>query len=391
VTRVEIYARSVPGGSPRPIKEQIVLKENLVDTVDVKPPVKADDSTPPDTTAAPASTKPDDTRPGTGDVVTFSEELPTAAPLPLPALKGKAAQAAAHAARARAGAVTPPAAGGAAAPPGQATTGAATGGATTSAGTTAAGVASAAQGAAAAANPAGAANAPKLEAAPPAPPTRYFWIQAIAPHGQIGPPPDLVAVPLTDPPAAPAGPKIDYNEKTLTLTWQPAADSQTFRIYQVDAKGTEKDGRPLNETPLKTASYEAPVVFDQEICFEVRAVELRGVAAVESEPTSPACSAPHDTFPPPAPTNLNGLPDNGAIGLRWDPVTAADLAGYVVLRGEGSGDTLQQLTLAPVSATTYVDAAVRSGVTYVYVVVAVDKATPPNRSGHSNTYTVTIR
>ena len=183
---------------------------------------------------------------------------------------------------------------------------------------------------------------------------------------------------------------IEFNEKTLRLTWQPGAEGEVFRVYQTDANGKEKDGRPLNDTPLKTASFEMPVVFDQPTCLDVRAVDLHGTASVESDEVH-ACQTPHDIFPPPVPANLNGLPDNGAIDLRWDPVTAADLAGYLVLRGEGSGDTLQQLTPAPLTATTYVDSTVRSGVTYVYVVVAVDKATPPNRSEHSNTYSVTIR
>jgi len=381
VARVEVYARSVPAGSPRPAKEQIVLKENLVDVVEVKPPAKSDESAPADTTAAPTSAKPGDDRPGTGDVVTFSEEIPQATPLPLPALKGRAAQVAAGTARPSAPATPPPAAG-AAAGTGQASTGAAV----TTAGASTAGAAAAAS----AANPA-AAVTPKLETPPPAVPTRYFWIQAVAPHGQTGPPPDLVAVPLVDPPAAPTAPLMDYTEQTLTFTWQPGAEGETFRVYQVDPSGKEKDGRPLNDAPLKNASYQAPVAFDHELCLAARAVDVRGVAAIESDATSPACVTPHDHFAPPAPANLNGLPDNGAIDLRWDPVTAADLAGYLVLRGEGGGETLHELTPAPLAATTFVDSTVRSGVTYVYVVVAVDKATPPNKSEQSNTYTVTIR
>ena len=383
VARVEVYARSVPAGSPRPAREQIVLKENLVDVIDVKPPAKPDESAPAETTAAPAAATPADNRPGTGDVVTFSEEIPQATPVPLPALKGRAAQAAAGAARASTPATPPPAAGAGA---GQASTGAAV---TTTAGATA-GAAAAAQGAAAATNPA-AALTPKLETPPPAVPTRYFWIQAVAPHGQTGPSPDLVAVPLVDPPAAPTAPRMDYTEQTLIFSWQPGAEGETFRVYQVDPSGKEKDGRPLDDAPLKTASYQAPVAFDHELCLAARAVDVRGVAAIESDATPPACATPHDHFAPPAPANLNGLPDNGAIDLRWDPVTAADLAGYLVLRGDGGGETLHELTPAPLAATTFVDSTVRSGVTYVYVVVAVDKATPPNTSEHSNTYTVTIR
>jgi hypothetical protein len=225
----------------------------------------------------------------------------------------------------------------------------------------------------------------------PVPPTRYFWIQSISPHGQIGGPSDLVAVPLVDPPAPPSDPKISYDEKTMTVTWQPAAEGQAFRVYDVDSSGKEKNGRPLGDAPLKTPQFEAPVEFDVERCLAIHAVDMTGVVAVESEATKPRCVTPKDTFPPPAPANLNGLPDVGTISLRWDPVTASDLAGYLVLRGEGTGDTLQQLTPAPVTATTFVDATVRPGATYVYIVVAVDKSTPPNVSPHSNSYSVTIR
>ena len=125
-------------------------------------------------------------------------------------------------------------------------------------------------------------------------------------------------------------------------------------------------------------------------CLAVRAVDVTGVAGVESDRAF-TCKTPLDTFPPAAPTNLNGLPDAGTVGLRWAAVTASDLGGYLVLRGEGTGGTLQQLTPAPITATTYVDGTVRPGVTYTYVVVAVDQSTPPNVSTHSNVYTVTIR
>jgi fibronectin type 3 domain-containing protein len=225
----------------------------------------------------------------------------------------------------------------------------------------------------------------------PVPPTRYFWIQSISPHGQIGGPSDLIAVPLVDPPAPPSDPTISYDEKTLTVTWQPAAEGQAFRVYDIDSSGKEKNGRPLGDAPLKTPQFQAPIAFGVERCLAIRAVDMTGVVAVESEATKPRCVTPKDTFPPPAPANLNGLPDVGTISLRWDPVTASDLAGYLVLRGEGTGDTLQQLTPAPLTATTFVDATVRPGVTYVYVVVAVDKSAPPNVSPHSNSYSVTIR
>jgi predicted small lipoprotein YifL len=409
VARIEIYARSAPAGSARPIKEQVVLHENLVDTIDVKPPQTEEEKQ-----AAAAATgppPPPDPRPGDGDATLFTETLVTTAPTPLPALKGKAAiAAAAAAAKAQAAAGTGPAgvipgrspetlaggppAGAPGTPPAGAGTAAATTGSTTT-GTTAAttGVASAtAATGAPVTGAAPAAAAPPAAPAPPAKPlpaTRYFWVQAISRHGQIGPPQDFIAIPLTDPPPPPTLPHLANDEKMLTFTWTPGADGETFRVYDVDRTGKEKDGHPLSD-PLKDASWQTPVEFNHERCLAVRAVEITGLAGVESAPAF-TCKTPLDTFPPAAPTNLNGLPDAGTVGLRWDGVTAADLGGYLVLRGEGTGGTLQQLTPAPITATTYVDGTVRPGVTYTYVVVAVDQSTPPNVSAHSNVYTVTIR
>ena len=39
------------------------------------------------------------------------------------------------------------------------------------------------------------------------------------------------------------------------------------------------------------------------------------------------------------------------MNLSWDANTEADLAGYLVLRGEAPGDTLQPLTPAPITGT----------------------------------------
>ena len=45
----------------------------------------------------------------------------------------------------------------------------------------------------------------------------------------------------------------------------------------------------------------------------------------------------------------------GSINLIWDANTEADLGGYLVLRGEAPGDTLQPLTPEPIKETRYQD------------------------------------
>jgi hypothetical protein len=148
---------------------------------------------------------------------------------------------------------------------------------------------------------------------------------------------------------------------------------------------------PLNATPLTAPRFEiAEVKFGQEQCFEVRTVQAHGPAVVESAPSPAACVTPRDTFAPAAPRNLAAVGAEGAINLIWEASGAADLAGYLVLRAEGGG-AWQAITPAPIRETTFRDTGVRAGVRYVYAVVAVDTAVPPNRSPESNRVEETAR
>jgi hypothetical protein len=286
---------------------------------------------PPEKDKPPAPDTPPETRPGPGDAVVFLDRIPADPPKPLPPLKAVPARQ-----------PVPPV-------------------------------------------------VSTIPAPPPAPPTRYLALVGVSPRGRAGDWSGLIAVPLTPPPPAPRGVVITYNETTMTVSWTPGAPGQQFAVYDVDAAGRERTGHPLAAAPLREAAFTAPVLFATERCVAIRAVELAGAVANESEAAT-ACATPVDTFPPPAPTGLNAsASEDLVVSLSWDPVTASDLAGYLILRGEGTGERLQQLTLAAIEPTAYRDTTVRRGVTYVYVVVAVDKSTPPNRSAPSASKSVTIR
>jgi hypothetical protein len=78
--------------------------------------------------------------------------------------------------------------------------------------------------------------------------------------------------------------------------------------------------------------------------------------------------------------------------LIWSPSTEPDLGGYVVLRSEAPGDTLQPLTRAPITDARYRDTDVKSGVRYVYAVIAVDNRLPlANVSSESERVEETVR
>ncbi|HET7698154.1 MAG TPA: hypothetical protein VFK57_20735 [Vicinamibacterales bacterium] len=249
-----------------------------------------------------------------------------------------------------------------------------------------------------------AAPAPVAAAAPPAPAvlTRIYTIRGVAANGSRGAPSARVTVPLLAAPAPPRPGATSFDQASVTIAWAPPAAASdeapgvSYNVYPVTAPppaGTPPSAPPpLNDKPLETTSYtHAGATAGQEQCFVVRSVAAVGTASIESEPSPPICVTPADTFPPKAPTGLAAVSGPGAINLIWDANTEGDLAGYVVLRGEASGDTLQPLTPQPIRETRYVDRAVQPGVTYVYAVVAVDQAPSANRSAMSNRVQETAR
>ena len=159
-----------------------------------------------------------------------------------------------------------------------------------------------------------------------------------------------------------------------------------FNVYKVG--GVD----PINTAPLAEPKYErGGVEFGTEECFVLRSVQKVGAVELESESSAPACITPRDTFPPLAPKGLSVVAGPGLMNLSWDANKETDLAGYLVLRGEVPGDTLQPLTPAPISSTSYEDKTAMPGVRYAYVIVAVDKASPPNRSAPSTRVEETAR
>ena len=140
---------------------------------------------------------------------------------------------------------------------------------------------------------------------------------------------------------------------------------------------------PLNDKPLAEQKFvHDGAAVGKEQCFVVRSVAAVGSAMIESDPSSPVCITPKDTFPPAAPKGLAAVASSGVINLIWDASAEPDLAGYVVLRGEAAGATLQPLFKDPIRETRYADRTTQANVRYVYAILAVDRT--GNRSAPSN-------
>lgn len=180
-------------------------------------------------------------------------------------------------------------------------------------------------------------------------------------------------------------PSVTSGYHVYAVPAEPPADPPS--PYSADALPELLTPRPVP----KPEFTDAKARFGDERCYVIRVAEVVGTAIREGAPSQPACVKVADVFPPAPPRSLEAVASEGAVSLIWEASADADLAGYLVIRSEGVETRIQQLTPKPIAETTFRDTDVKPGVRYVYVVVAVDSADPPNRSGPSNAVEVTAR
>ena len=244
--------------------------------------------------------------------------------------------------------------------------------------------------------------------------SRTYVAIGVSKHGTMAALGNRVSIPLADTPGAPSAVKITHAETTATITWTeppgafrrvqrlaepgeiearslaPGVIPTTYNVYRVarTSGAGAPSTPPVNAAPVESTTFTGPITLGEEGCYQVRAVRAYGNARLESAPSETACTTFTDTFPPPPPTNLAAVGSEGGVSLIWDASPGGDVAGYVVLRGEtgaaGPPATLAVITAQPIRESTYRDETARRGSRYVYAVVAIDGATPPNRSVESN-------
>jgi hypothetical protein len=253
---------------------------------------------------------------------------------------------------------------------------------------------------------------------------RHYVLRATDGGRRRGAASAVVSVPLQPGSGAPIDLEATYTETTLTVTWAagpgawtappastdkvlaskplvPVQPPTEYFVYAVEQEATPaaetpwtlQVPTPLNPTPLATTSFAVPgsIVFGTPQCFAVRGVDTFGTTKVLSPASPTVCVTPTDTFAPAAPARLAAIGGVGVVSLVWEANTDAELGGYLVLRGVEGAETLTVVTGEPVLETTYRDTSVTPGVRYDYAVVAIDRATPPNRSEMSARVTEAAR
>ena len=247
---------------------------------------------------------------------------------------------------------------------------------------------------------------------------RHYVAVAVSRRGTRGAWSAVRSVPIGPVSGAPSAPVVTYDAAAIALTWTAAANARQaplaatedtlesrplgpagaatrYIVYATETTpATPEAAGPVktHDAPLPALTHTVPgVTFGRERCFVVRGVDTLDGIDVEGPASPAACVTPADTFAPPAPTALEAVGGAGVVSLIWEGVDTPDLAGYLVFRGVAGAEPTTPLTPAPIRASSFEDRDVTPGTRYVYVVVAVDSATPANRSGPSNRAEETAR
>ena len=166
-------------------------------------------------------------------------------------------------------------------------------------------------------------------------------------------------------PAAVTALSATAGDANAVLAWTApvAADLAGYRVYR--STGTTAATSPANlaATLGLTDSYAATGLANgTAYTFALVPFDTAGNAGTATS----VSVTPLDTLPPAAPADLAVVPGNGKATLAWTANAEADLATYRVFRdGVRVADV-------PAGTTSYVDAGLTNGTTYVYTLTALD-------------------
>jgi len=224
-----------------------------------------------------------------------------------------------------------------------------------------------------------------------------YRIRAVSVRGGVSNQSEEVRITPLLGPATPKGVKALGGDSYNFITWEsvttwvdnsPYKGFVGYNIY----RGTEQgiyDEPPLNKEPLSSTSYkDTGVVNNRTYFYIVRSVNGPVQPWQESLDSAEVMATPRHLTPPNRPTGLRAVPGVGRVFLSWNENKESDLAGYHVYRSTKHGRNYDRLTDKLLLRTTYSDETVAEGMTYFYVVTAVDQS--GNESEYSHEIKVTV-
>ena len=187
-------------------------------------------------------------------------------------------------------------------------------------------------------------------------------------------------------PLAPVtGLRAESGDQQVSLSWQPppagmAGVPITEPIqYRVFRSVAAERFLPLDNWRQEPYFKDGKLVNGVVYRYKIRAARVSGGTGA----FSPVVKAmPRDMTPPPAPQGLESVTSPTGTRIFWEPVVAADLAGYEIFRHSDEGEAAL-LTTVGAAQSSFVDPLPDDQQTYYYKIRAFDRAIPANRSPFS--------
>ncbi len=185
------------------------------------------------------------------------------------------------------------------------------------------------------------------------------------------------ATPTDPPPSAPTGLAATPHDAEVELNWNDNSESDLdgYNVYRSTTSGSGYT--KINGSLVSISNYtDNTVTNDVTYYYVVTAVDI---TSSESGYSSEVSVTPDAT--PAAPAGLTATAGDKQISLDWNDNGEGDIDGYNVYRSLTSGSGYSKINVSLVETSEYVDTGLPGGVTYYYVVTAVDLI--ENESGYS--------
>lgn len=177
---------------------------------------------------------------------------------------------------------------------------------------------------------------------------------------------------------APTGLTATVSGSNIGLNWDYGPQSNaTFTVYRDTTSSVVKNAQTKITGNLTSKTF-TDLSAQPNVTYYYAVTATRdNVESAISNVANAKKMAVLDTQAPTAPKNLKATMQNGAVRLDWDKNTETDVAGYFVYRAPISQIVVSPQNKisppsTPISFTQYLDSNIQKGLTYYYIVTAVD-------------------